>query len=174
MKGERAGRQRRMAAAFTLIEILVVVSIIAVLAALAFPQLIRARCTAHETATVGNLHGLANGLAMYLSTNNTYPLQWQPDMYTSADPDYGPVSFDQDLQSAAVAVQGYWYQYRDPGPTLTLIYSILAHPVVPDLTGTRSFWVNETGEIYHCTGDTAQLTAPAWVRTVKEPPVACP
>ena len=153
-----------------------VVAIVALLATIAIPHLIRARMVANETRIISQLRTLANSLAMYRFANNAYPAQWQADMYTNADPDFGPGMFNVDLQAADFTQQGYRYRYRDPagGPPPILTYSLAARPVTLNLTGTRTFWVNDTNEIYHCLGDSSSLTAPANAATIIQGPLACP
>ena len=55
---------RRPVAAFTLIEVLVVVAIIALLAAVLLPALQRARAQAKNTACKSNLHDLGTAFAV--------------------------------------------------------------------------------------------------------------
>ena len=163
-------------AGFTFIEILVVVAIVALLATIGIPQLIRSRMMANETRAIGQLRELANGLAMYRIAHNVYPDEWQADLYTTADPDFGPGGFDVDMQAATFIQQGYRYRYRDPAgqPQPLLTYSIAARPVAFNLTGARTFWVNDTNEIYQCLGDSASPTAPANAATVGQTPQDCP
>ena len=58
---------------FTLIEILVVVGIIALIAAVAVPNLLRARISSNEAAAQANLKSVASALEMYAVANGTYP-----------------------------------------------------------------------------------------------------
>lgn len=64
-----SGENRPGVRAFTLIELLVVVSIIAVLIAILLPSLGRARERARRAVDASNLHGIANLLATYATSN---------------------------------------------------------------------------------------------------------
>ena len=55
---------------FTLVEIMIVVAIIALLAAIAIPNLLRARVAANESAAQATLKTLSTALETYAGTNN--------------------------------------------------------------------------------------------------------
>jgi prepilin-type N-terminal cleavage/methylation domain-containing protein/prepilin-type processing-associated H-X9-DG protein len=65
-----AGRNR----AFTLLELLVVITIIAILAALLLPVLSRAKASAKSTACKNNLRQLAIGMGLYVDEFQSCPL----------------------------------------------------------------------------------------------------
>ena len=132
---------------FTLVEIMIVVAIIALLAAIAIPSVLRGRASANEAAAIGNTRALMNGLEMFHATNNEYPDAWQADMYTDANPDFGPPAFDLDITDETPgAAQGYDYLYTQDTATS---YHVDAYPSATT-NGTRSFFVNETGILRHC------------------------
>src|SRR5512145_510523 len=54
---------------FTLIELLIVVAIIGIIAAIAIPSLLRARVSANESATIGDIRTVISGEAAYQSAN---------------------------------------------------------------------------------------------------------
>ena len=54
---------------FTLIELLIVVAIIGIIAAIAIPSLLRARVSANESATIGDIRTVISGQAAYQSAN---------------------------------------------------------------------------------------------------------
>ena len=159
-------KHHKQAYGFTLIEIMIVVAIIALLAAIAIPNVLRGRTTANETSAIGNLRALVSSAEMYRSVQNEYPslATWQAEMYganclvaTAPNPDYGPPSFCSLLTGVAGApaagsdIQGYRYTYTgvaDPAQT----YGILAIPVTQGTTGTRSFYVDQSGLVRHCQG----------------------
>jgi len=70
MKGNRSLKQRK---AFTLVEILIVVSIIVLLAAIAFPNLVRSRINANDTAAQASLKSISTALENYVAINQLYP-----------------------------------------------------------------------------------------------------
>lgn len=118
--------------AFTLVEIMVVVLIIAILAAIAIPNLLRARITANESAAKATLKSISNALENYYSINSQYPLTTSPligDVPPYLSTDY----FVGDHQ-------GYNF-----AASLTLYtYSVVATPVSAS-TGTASYSINTQG-----------------------------
>jgi prepilin-type N-terminal cleavage/methylation domain-containing protein len=59
---------------FTLVEIMIVVAIIALLAAIAIPNLLRARVTANEAAAQATLRTMSTGFETYAAAHNgNYP-----------------------------------------------------------------------------------------------------
>ncbi len=142
---------------FTLVEVMIVVAIIALLAAIAIPNVLRGRTTANETSAIGNIRALFSSLEMYRSVQSVYPQPapgWQVAMYEPdctieavPTPDFGPPSFCGGM--AGQTVQGYLYTYTGvaSGATFTLV----ATPVTFNNTGTRAFRVTEAGLIQHCT-----------------------
>lgn len=66
----------RMQSAFTLIELLIVVSIIAILAAIAVPNFLEARVRANNSRAVSDMRTITTGLESYRIDNNEYPPGW--------------------------------------------------------------------------------------------------
>src|SRR5215467_8872483 len=57
---------------FTLIELLIVVAIIGIIAAIAIPSLLRARVSANESATIGDIRTVISAEAAYQSSNGGF------------------------------------------------------------------------------------------------------
>ena len=159
---------KRLERGFTLVEIMIVVAIIALLAAIAIPNVLRGRVAANESAAIGNLRALVSSLEMFRSTNQVYPNPWQGQMYNYANPAFGPPSFN--FNMTASNAQGYTYTYT--ALATNTAYNIVSVPVTLARTGTRSFYVDESGVIRHCLGNTSPTTAN---NTIDLPPnAACP
>lgn len=74
--------------AFTLVELLVVIGIIALLAALLFPVLAQARRRSQIAQCTANLHQLGHSIAMYAADyDDALPYAPDPESRSSADPD---------------------------------------------------------------------------------------
>ena len=74
---------------FTIVELLTVLSIVAILAAILFPVLIKAKETANISVCLSNMRQLGTGLNMYLNDNDTcFPtaVPWgKPSFWHQAD-----------------------------------------------------------------------------------------
>jgi len=169
MKSSKAG--------FTLVEIMIVVAIIALLAAIAIPNVLRGRTSANEAAAIGNTRALVSSLEMYRSVNSTFPDAWQADMYTNANPVFGPPSFN--VAAFPALVQGYNYTYTPlpAGCAGTAAspcsnHTIVASPQTLGTTGTRTFFADSSGQLRHCTGGAGATVASQPIDVPPNP--ACP
>ena len=142
---------------FTLVEIMIVVAIIALLAAIAIPNLLRARLNANETAALGALHTICAVSTSYHDVNyvgatstHTYPT----DLTGFAAVGAAPAYLDPVLTTGTK--QGYLFVYAG-GPNA---YTCTAAPVTVNVTGERYFFVNETGVVRWAKGGAATVASP--------------
>jgi len=136
--------------AFTLVEIMIVVAIIALLAAIAIPNLLRARLNANEAASIGNLKTMSTALESYRAaqTPPSYPtVALGIAILGTLTPPY----IDSVLSSGTK--QGYTFTFT-PGTDNGAVgapridtYGVVAAPSVVGSTGNRSFFVDHSGVI---------------------------
>ena len=135
---------------FTLVEIMIVVAIIALLAAIAIPNLLRARLNANETAAIGTCRTYSSALQSFFAANpNTgYPLTAVG--FTALAPAGVPPYVDATLAVAAPTRQGYGYTYAGVAAVggVTSGYHIYAAPSIITTTGVREFYIDEQGVVY--------------------------
>jgi len=133
-------RQRK---GFTLVEIMIVVAIIALLAAIAIPNLLRARHNANESAAIGAMRTLSTAMESFRAAQT--PPSYPADLATlsAATPPY----IDSNLAGATAtdaSKQGYYYTYASVSANQ---YTLQADPATINVTGTRVFFVDESGVI---------------------------
>lgn len=126
---------------FTLVEIMIVVAIIALLAAIAIPNLLRARLNANEGAAISNLHTLSTTAQSFWSATGALPLTL--NALGSATPPY----IDNTIGCAAATCTKSGYVYGMGGTGLAADFFTYAAPQTPNVTGVRSFCVGSDGVV---------------------------
>lgn len=120
---------------FTLVEIMIVVAIIALLAAIAIPNLLRARVNANETNAQATLRTISTASESFSAANDgNYPTAITD--LTGATPPY----LNEDYTAASR--QGYTFAC---GTLTASAYSCTATPVTCGSTGTRTFTITTGG-----------------------------
>jgi len=118
---------------FTLIEVMIVVSIIAVLAAITIPGLLRARINSNEALTCNNLRALSTASETYSAVNGSYPSNITS--LSSATPPYVNTQF------CGSTVGGYAYSCTFS----TQGYIMQANPSAIHITGEKTFTITTGG-----------------------------
>jgi type IV pilus assembly protein PilA len=126
---------------FSLIELLIVVAIILIIAAIAIPNLLRARISANESSAVASLRTLNTAQISY---NSMYPTVGFASTLaalsgTSCNPPgvTGGCYIDQTLASGTKS--GYAFQLTGTSGTPVSTYQFIASPLTPNQTGVRYF-----------------------------------
>ena len=104
------------AAAFTLIELLIVVAIIAILAAIAVPNFLEAQVRAKVSRALGELRSLATALEAYRVDNPAYPISnWNPapGLYGRLIPLTTPIAY-----LTSIPIDPFWVSRTHPGSPL--------------------------------------------------------
>jgi prepilin-type N-terminal cleavage/methylation domain-containing protein len=129
-------------AGFTLIELMIVVAIIAIIAAIAIPNLLRSRMQSNESSAIGNLRTINGAEVAFHSANNQYAIAF--DSLTTATPPFLDGNW-------AAAKSGYNFTL---GGTTTN-FAANADPAEEGTTGNRHFFVDASGVIRFATGGAA-------------------
>ena len=135
---------------FSLIELLIVVAIILIIAAIAIPNLIRSRIAANEASAVSSIRAITTAEHAY---SQTYP-----DIgYTCNLPDLGPPSSGQPPTSTAADIldpvvsngtkQGYSFAVTSCSGTPKSQYTSTAVPLSIGSSGQRAFCSDSSGII---------------------------
>lgn len=126
---------------FSLIELLIVVAIILIIAAIAIPNLLRARIAANESSAVASVRTLNTAQISY---NSAYPTVGFGATLavlggTSCAPptSTGACLIDTQLQSGTKS--GYSFAMSGVTGTPASTYQVIATPLAPNQTGTRYF-----------------------------------
>jgi prepilin-type N-terminal cleavage/methylation domain-containing protein len=129
---------------FSLIELLIVVAIILIIAAIAIPNLLRARMAANESSAVASIRTINTAMVTY---NSTYPTVGYAGTLTALGgvAPCTPTStsaclIDSVLSTASTtAKSGYFFNAAGVAATPSVSYYAEGHPVTLNQTGIRSF-----------------------------------
>jgi prepilin-type N-terminal cleavage/methylation domain-containing protein len=137
---------------FSLIELLIVVAIILIIAAIAIPNLLRSRMAANEASAVGSLRTINTSNVTYAST---YGVGFSPTLAalggscpTGTTPTVTNSCLLDPVLAAAVK-SGYGFTYAAGAAVNSVIntYTVTGMPVSPGSSGQSSFFTDESGVI---------------------------
>jgi prepilin-type N-terminal cleavage/methylation domain-containing protein len=144
---------------FSLIELLIVVAIILIIAAIAIPNLLRSRIAANQASAVGSLRTFNTAEITYASTYNT---GYSSAMNYLAPPTTGnPTSTAAGLVDSVLASgskSGYTFSYTPSTNTTTNrtdVYSFNGDPITAGTTGTNHYFTDQSGVIRQNSVNTA-------------------
>ncbi len=135
-------RRRLLSRGFSLIELLIVIAIILIIAAIAMPKLTKARMFAYEMAAIRTLHTINTAQTQYFSTYGRY---------ATSLAELGPPAGGGTAATAAAAdlITGDLALGVKSGYVFTMVgsphgYTANANPQVYNTTGTRSFYTDQS------------------------------
>jgi prepilin-type N-terminal cleavage/methylation domain-containing protein len=127
---------------FSLIELLIVVAIILIIAAIAIPNLMRSKMAANEASAVASLRTLNTSSVSFSTTYGSYPTA-----LSNLAPSSTPSSTAADLVDSVLATgskSGYTFTWGVPsGGVAGTNYSINADPISSS-TGQRHFYTDQS------------------------------
>jgi len=132
---------------FSLIELLIVVAIILIIAAISVPNLLRSRMAANEASAVGSLRTINTACIAYSTTFGGFP-----STLSNLGSSGAVTSTSADLIDNVLAggtKTGYTFTYI-PGPVaggIIPVYTLTASPVVAGQTGQRYFYTDQSAVI---------------------------
>jgi type IV pilus assembly protein PilA len=149
---------------FSLMELLIVVTVILIIAAIAVPKFVEMKRQATATAAVANLKSLNNALAAF---NSQYADVGYPPSLTALGPTTAMPSstlanlVDESLASCTtIPKQGYSYAYTATGTgSLMTAYTINANPISINVAN-RYFFTDQGLSIRYSDGSAASVNSP--------------
>jgi type IV pilus assembly protein PilA len=156
---------------FSLIELLIVVAIILIIAAIAIPNLLQARLAANESSAAGSLHSLQSAEITYYNSYPTIGYAAAIGHLGGASPcaptSTGACIIDNFLATATpggVGKSGYYYLATGAatgGATYNTSFVIGAAPIVVHSTGNRDFCQTNDGVLRSQMGSVGDAPASA-------------
>jgi type IV pilus assembly protein PilA len=136
---------------FSLIELLIVVAIILIIAAIAIPNLLRSKMAANESSAVGSMRTLNTASVTYNTSYGGYPASMAVLGPIAAGGTASSTLADLiDSVLASGIKSGYTFAWTAGSTDANgniLSYNITASPSSPGVTGQRYFYTDQSGVI---------------------------
>jgi type IV pilus assembly protein PilA len=145
---------------FSLIELLIVVAIILIIAAIAIPNLLKSRMAANESSAVGSVRTLNTAQITYQNSCPATGFSASIGELSSGTTCAGGANIIDNVLGSGTK-SGYTFASAGKTGTPTTQYDTNASPLTLNVTGVRYFYSNETGVIRGNTGGAASATSAA-------------
>ena len=164
-------RVKSLSRGFSLIELLIVMAVIMVIAAIAIPNFLRSRVAANQASAVGSLRSLNTAEATYSTTYGTgfsTTLGYLGPPASGAQTDQAHAGILDDVLSGqdgagsgamSSTKSGYQFTYS-PGMAFNGIissYTVIADPISRGYTGDNSYFMDESGVVRQNTSTQASV-----------------
>jgi prepilin-type N-terminal cleavage/methylation domain-containing protein len=158
---------KRKQTGFSLIELLIVVAIILIIAAIAIPSLIQSKMTANEASAVQTLRDINTAESMYSVQFGIGFSQDLPSLggTTGTASSTNALLIPDPVAQTPNTKDGFSFTYvvtASNGPNGTPSnYTVNANPIIPGSTGRRWFYTDETFVIHYNTTGPSTANDPA-------------
>jgi type IV pilus assembly protein PilA len=144
---------------FSLIELLIVVAIILIIAAIALPNLMRSKAAANEASAVASTRTLVTAQATYGSSYGFFAdtLAKLGPVPSGSQPGSATAGLIDDVLASGTK-SGYAFS---PGGGTADTFSYSVAPSTPGTTGNKYLFTDQTGVIRFNVGSAASATSPA-------------
>ncbi|HVZ60242.1 MAG TPA: prepilin-type N-terminal cleavage/methylation domain-containing protein [Terriglobales bacterium] len=130
---------------FSLIELLIVVAIILIIAAIAIPNLLRSRMAANEASAVGSLRTINTAEVTYQTTYPNVGFTGLSALGGAGGASTGAGLIDSVLSGGTKS--GYSFAVTTSGSAPITGYTVTGQPSTPGTTGQRYFFTDQSGVI---------------------------
>jgi len=132
---------------FSLIELLIVVAIILIIAAISVPNLLRSRMAANEASAVGSLRTINTACIAYSTTFGGFPSSLSNLGTSGAASSTSADLIDNVLASGTKTGYSFTYTAGAVAGGVISVYSLTASPLVVGQTGQRYFFTDQSAVI---------------------------
>lgn len=147
---------------FSLIELLIVVTIILILAAIAIPKLMTVKALANESAAVSDLHVIQVAEMAYSGAYQGFSSSLT---VLGGTPGQAPTASNAQLLQPQLAqttpdYNGYTFTYNPQGTAPYELFTLNADPELTGVTGVRHFFTDQTAVVHYKVGGAASASDP--------------